>query len=182
MTACRKEGNDHIALLKCTSAYPAPFDDVNLRTIPDMASRFDTIVGLSDHTLGISVPVGAVALGAAIVEKHFILKRDLGGPDAPFSLEPNEFKAMVTAIREVEKGLGCVNYELNERQTRSREFSRSLFVTRDVKAGEVLGPTNVRSIRPGYGLHPRYLKQVFGKKCKTDVSRGTPLAWNILEP
>ncbi|OPY66109.1 MAG: Pseudaminic acid synthase [Syntrophorhabdus sp. PtaU1.Bin050] len=182
MTACRNEGNDHIALLKCTSAYPASFDDVNLRTIPDMASRFDTIVGLSDHTLGISVPVGAVALGATIIEKHFILRRDLGGPDAPFSLEPDEFKAMVTSIRQIERALGQATYEMNERAKQNREFSRSLFVVKNMDAGEIFTVNTVRSIRPGYGLHPRYLKDIIGKKTKQSIERGTPLTWDLLEP
>ena len=181
LQACKRAGNDQIALLKCTSAYPAPFEDANLRTIPDMASRFDTVVGLSDHTLGISVPIAAVALGARIIEKHFILDRSLGGPDAPFSLEPEEFKAMVTAVREVEKALGEVSYDLNEKTKRSREFSRSLFVVKDIKPGEILTEKNVRSIRPGYGLHPRHYKDVVGKKVKKAIIRGTPLAWEYVE-
>ena len=181
LQACKRAGNDHIALLKCTSAYPAPFEDANLRTIPDMASRFDTVVGLSDHTLGISIPIAAVALGARIIEKHFILDRSLGGPDAPFSLEPEEFKAMVTAVREVEKALGEVNYDLNEKTKRSREFSRSLFVVEDIKSGEIITEKNVRSIRPGHGLHPRHYKDVVGKKVKKAIIRGTPLAWEYVE-
>ena len=181
LQACKRAGNDQIALLKCTSAYPAPFEDANLRTIPDMASRFGTVVGLSDHTLGISVPLAAVALGARIIEKHFILDRNLGGPDAPFSLEPDEFKAMVTAVREVEKALGEVNYDLNEKTKRSREFSRSLFVVEDIKPGEIITEKNVRSIRPGHGLHPRHYKDVVGKKVKKAIIRGTPLAWEYVE-
>jgi len=181
LQACRRAGNEEVALLKCTSAYPAPFEDVNLRTIPDMASRFGTVVGLSDHTLGISVPLAAVALGARIIEKHFILDRNLGGPDAPFSLEPGEFKSMVTAIREVEKALGEVSYDLNERAKRSREFSRSLFAIQDIKLGETFTEKNVRSIRPGYGLHPRHYKDVVGKKAKKAIIRGTPLAWEHIE-
>ena len=181
LQACKRAGNDQIALLKCTSAYPAPFEDANLRTIPDMASRFGTVVGLSDHTLGISVPLAAVALGARIIEKHFILDRSLGGPDAPFSLEPDEFKAMVTAVREVEKALGEVSYDLNEKTKRSREFSRSLFVVEDIKSGEIITEKNVRSIRPGHGLHPRHYKDVVGKKVKKAIIRGTPLAWEYVE-
>jgi pseudaminic acid synthase len=181
LQTCKKVGNDQIALLKCTSAYPAPFEDANLKTIPDMVSRFGTTVGLSDHTLGISVPLAAVALGAKIIEKHFILDRNLGGPDAPFSLETNEFKTMVTAVREVEKALGEVSYDLNERAKRSREFSRSLFVVKDTKPGEILTQENVRSIRPGYGLHPRHLKDAVGKKAKKAITRGTPLTWELLE-
>jgi pseudaminic acid synthase len=181
LQACKRAGNDQIALLKCTSAYPAPFEDGNLRTIPDMASRFGTVVGLSDHTLGISVPLAAVALGARIIEKHFILDRNLGGPDALFSLEPGEFKSMVKAIREVEKSLGEVNYDLNEKAKRSREFSRSLFVVKDMNPGEILTKENVRSIRPGHGLHPRHLNDVLGKRCKRSVTKGTPFSWDFIE-
>lgn len=145
-----------MALLKCTRAYPAPLEEINLRTIPNMAETFKTIVGLSDHTLGISVPIASVVLGACIIEKHLTLDRSLGGPDAAFSLEPKEFKEMVKAVREVEKALGEVSYELTERTKKSREFSRSLFVVKDMKTGEVFTEENVRSIRPGYGLHPKY--------------------------
>ena len=178
---CKQKGNDQIVLLKCTSAYPAPFEDANLRTIADMAERFKTLAGLSDHTIGVTVPIAAVALGAQIVEKHFTLDRSLGGPDAPFSLEPNEFKAMVSAIRKVEKALGEVNYELNERAMRSREFSRSLFVVRDIEAGELITTENIRSIRPGYGLPPKHFGDVVGRKVKHKVARGTPLAWELIE-
>jgi len=178
--ACRQMGNNQIALLKCTSAYPAPLEEVNLKTIPHLEETFQTVVGLSDHTLGISVPVAAVALGAKIIEKHFILNRKLGGPDAAFSLEPAEFKAMVTAVREVEKALGEVSYELTEKMKRSREFSRSLFAIKDIKAGEILTEENIRSIRPGFGLHPRHLKEIIGKKAKTFIRKGTPLSWELL--
>ena len=181
LQACRQKGNDHIALLKCTSAYPAPFEDANLRIIADMAERFKTLVGLSDHTIGISVPIAAVALGAQIIEKHFTLDRASGGPDAPFSLEPDEFKGMVSAIRKVEKALGEVNYDLNERAMRSREFSRSLFVVRDIEAGELITTENIRSIRPGYGLPPNHFGDVVGRKVKHRVARGTPLAWELIE-
>jgi len=179
--ACKRMGNEQIALLKCTSAYPAPLEDVNLKTIPDLAETFKTVVGLSDHTLGISVPVAAVALNARIIEKHFILDRKLGGPDSAFSLGPEEFKAMVTAVREVEKALGKVSYDLTDKIKKSREFSRSLFVVNDIKAGEVFTEINVRSIRPGFGLHPRYLKDILGKKATKDIGRGTPLSWDMVE-
>ena len=179
--ACKRAGNDKIILLKCTSEYPAPLEDVNLKTIPDMMKRFNTIVGLSDHTLGISVPVGAVALGAKVIEKHFILDRNLGGPDAKFSLEPDEFKQMVTAVRSVEKALGKVSYELNEKLKKSRLFSRSLFAVKDIKAGEIFTEENVKSIRPGYGLPPKYLKGIIGKRAKCDIKRGTPLSWDLIE-
>ena len=179
--ACRRTGNDQIALLKCTSAYPAPLEESNLRTIPNIADTFKTVVGLSDHTLGISAPIASVALGAKIIEKHFILNRKMGGPDAAFSIEPHEFKSMVEAVRDVEKALGTVNYDLTEKTKKSREFSRSLFVVEDIKAGELLTEENVKSIRPGFGLHPRYLEQIIGKNARTDVKRGTPLDWDLIE-
>jgi len=180
LEACKRMGNNQIALLKCTSAYPAPLEEVNLRTIPNLKETFNTIVGLSDHTLGISVPIGAVALGAKIIEKHFILDRKLGGPDAPFSLEPEEFKSMVKSIREVEKALGKVSYELTEKLKKSRDFSRSLFTVKDIKAGEVFTEDNIKSIRPGFGLPPKYLKDIIGKKARVDINRGTPLGWDLI--
>jgi pseudaminic acid synthase len=140
-----------------------------------MKSRFGVKVGLSDHTLGISAPIAAVSLGARVIEKHFILDKKLGGPDAAFSLEPKEFKAMVSSIREVEKALGKVTYEISEKVEKSRIFARSLFVVKDIKAGDFLTNDNIRSIRPGYGLHPKYLKSVLGKKAKYDLAKGTPL-------
>jgi len=181
VNACKRMGNSQIALLKCTSAYPAPLEEVNLKTIPDMAEKFKIVIGLSDHTLGISVPVASVALGAKIIEKHFTLSRSLGGPDAAFSLEPEEFKAMVKAVREVEKALGDVCYELTEKMRKNRQFSRSLFIINNIKAGEVFTEKNVRSIRPGYGLHPRYLKKILGRRATQDIERGTPLEWSLME-
>ncbi|HHY79215.1 MAG TPA: pseudaminic acid synthase [Thermoanaerobacter sp.] len=180
INACRRMNNNQIALLKCTSAYPSPLEEVNLKTIPNMIETFKTIVGLSDHTLGISVPVAAVALGAKIIEKHFTLSRGMGGPDAAFSLEPEEFKQMVRSVREVEKALGDVSYELSEKTKKSREFSRSLFVVKDIKKGDVFTEENVRSIRPGFGLHPKYYKDVLGKKATKDIKKGTPLNWNLI--
>lgn len=180
VNACKRMGNDQIALLKCTSAYPAPFEEINLLTIPNMAATFNTVVGLSDHTLGTSVAVASVALGARIIEKHFILDRKLGGPDAAFSMEPAEFKAMVCAVREVEKALGSVSYELTEKASKSRYFSRSLFVVEDIKAGEPFTEKNVRSIRPGIGLHTRYIKQVMQREAKIDIKKGTPLDWSLV--
>lgn len=171
----REAGAAQIALLKCTSAYPALPEEMNLRTIPHLAQAFGVPVGLSDHTLGIAVPVAAVALGACIVEKHFTLSRDIPGPDSAFSLEPNEFKAMVDAIRVAEKALGTVHYEATESEAASRVFRRSLFVVQDVKAGEVFTDENVRSIRPGHGLHTRYLGEVLGRRASQDIQRGTPL-------
>jgi pseudaminic acid synthase len=175
--AIRNEGNDQIALLKCTSAYPALPEEMNLRTLPHLAEMFDVPVGLSDHTLGISVPVASIALGACIVEKHFTLSRQIPGPDNSFSLEPQEFKAMVEAIREAEKALGQVCYEVSEHEKASRVFRRSLFVVKDIKRGELFTAENVRSIRPGYGLPPKYLPLILGKTAMKNMKRGTPLIW-----
>ncbi len=178
--AARRAGATQIALLKCTSAYPAPPEEMNLRTIPHLAEAFGIPVGLSDHTLGIAVPVAAVALGACIVEKHFTLSRDIPGPDSAFSLEPHELKAMVEAIRTVEKALGEVHYGVSEREAQSRVFRRSLFVVKDVKAGEVFTEENVRSIRPGHGLPPKHLPDVLGRRAAHDMERGTPLTWDCV--
>jgi len=179
--AIRQEGNDQIALLKCTSAYPALPEEMNLRTIPHLSQMFDVPVGLSDHTLGISVPITAVALGACIVEKHFTLSRQTPGPDSAFSLEPQEFKAMVDAIRETEKALGRISYEVSEHEKASRVFRRSLFVVKDMKKGELFTEENVRSIRPGYGLPPKYYNNIIGKCVKRDVKKGSPLNWDMVE-
>jgi pseudaminic acid synthase len=173
---CRKAGNDQIILLKCTSSYPAPIEDANLAMIPDMAKRFNVITGLSDHTLGITVPVAATVLGARVIEKHFILDRSIGGPDASFSLDEKEFTAMVKAVREAEKAIGKVDYTVTEKMQKSRQFARSLYVVEDIKAGEVFTEKNIRSIRPGYGLHPKYYMELLGKRAKVDLERGTPLA------
>jgi pseudaminic acid synthase len=174
-------GCRQLALLKCTSAYPAPPGEMHLRTIPHLAGTFGVPVGLSDHTLGLAVPVAAVALGACIIEKHLTLSRDLPGPDSAFSLEPEEFKAMAAAVRTAEQALGQVSYEITPAQEASRVFRRSLFVVRDLQAGEELTPENVRSIRPGYGLHTRHLEEVLGKRAKKAIARGTPLAWDLIE-
>ena len=172
---CHEVGNEQIILLKCTSSYPAPLDLANLRTIPDMQKRFNTIVGLSDHTLGIVSPVVAVSLGAKVIEKHFILDKSLGGPDADFSLDRTEFAEMVKAVRQAEATLGQVTYELTEKTRKSRQnVGRSLFVTQDAKAGEPVTSNNVRSIRPGHGLHPKHYNEVLGKVFAEDVTRGTP--------
>jgi len=178
--AARRAGATQIALLKCTSAYPAPPEEMNLRTIPHLAEAFGVPVGLSDHTLGIAVPVTAVALGACIVEKHFTLSRQIPGPDSAFSLEPAEFRAMVEAIRIAERALGQVHYEVTERERASQVFRRSLFVVQDVKAGEVLTEENVRSIRPGHGLPPKHLPDVLGRRAARDMGRGTPLTWDCV--
>lgn len=175
-----ESGCRELALLKCTSAYPAPAEEANLRTIPHLAETFGVPVGLSDHTLGIAVPVAAAALGACIIEKHFTLSRADPGPDAAFSLEPQEFRAMVQAVRTAETALGRVCYELTEKQRESVVFRRSLFVVRDVLAGEPFTPDSVRCIRPGHGLHPRHYREVLGRRASKDVARGTPLDWELV--
>jgi pseudaminic acid synthase len=172
----RKAGTQDLVLLKCTSAYPSLPEDMDLRTIPDIAERFKVPVGLSDHTLGTTVPVAAVALGACVIEKHFTLSREDGGPDAAFSLEPAEFREMVDAVRITEKALGSVNYSLSEKEQASRVFRRSLFVVKTIEAGEAFSAENVRSIRPGYGMHTRHLKEVIGRKAAVAIPAGTPLA------
>ena len=179
--AARTAGARRIALLKCTSAYPAPVEEMNLRTIPHLREAFQVPVGLSDHTLGITVPVAAVALGACIVEKHFTLSRADRGPDSSFSLEPAEFKAMVEAIRTIDLALGRVHYGASEHEAQSRILRRSLFVVKDMKQGEAFTQHNLRSIRPGHGLHPRHFDDVLGLQAKCDVSSGTPLQWAMVE-
>ena len=176
----RTEGCHDITLLKCTSAYPAPIEDANLLTIPDMKHRFGVKVGLSDHTEGSTVPMAAVALGAEVVEKHFIIDRSIGGPDAAFSMEKDEFSAMVKSIRNVEKALGEVVYPTNPSKIKGREFSRSLYVAEDVKAGDLVTEQNVRSVRPGYGLHPKYLPEVLGKKFLKDCKKGERLSFGFI--
>jgi N-acetylneuraminate synthase len=178
--AARTAGATQIALLKCTSAYPAQPEEMNLLTIPHLADAFHVQVGISDHTLGTAVPVAAVALGACIIEKHFTLSRDVPGPDSGFSLEPAEFKEMVEAVRVVEKGLGKVHYGCSEREAVSRKFRRSLFVVQDMEAGEEFSAENIRSIRPGYGLAPKYLSEIVGRRTAVAVSRGTPLSWDLV--
>jgi pseudaminic acid synthase len=177
----REAGAQDIVLLKCTSSYPAPPGEANLRTIPNMAATFGCPVGLSDHTLGIAVPVAAVALGACMIEKHFTLSRADSGPDSGFSLEPEEFREMVEAIRVAEKALGQVNYEPTEHEASSRILRRSLFVVEDMKPGDIITESNVRSIRPGHGLHTRYMSHVLGRRIRRAVSRGTPLSWDLVD-
>ncbi|MBI5809282.1 MAG: pseudaminic acid synthase [Ignavibacteriales bacterium] len=178
---CRKVGNDDIVLLKCTSEYPAPIEEANLSAINYLKEKYNVIVGLSDHTLGVDVAIASVTLGAKVIEKHFIIDRNIGGPDSSFSLEPNEFKKMVESIRNVEKAIGKPNFELNEKIKRSRKFARSLFVVKDIEKGEILTNDNVRSIRPNYGLAPKYLKDVLGKKAKSKIEKGTPLTWDLID-
>jgi pseudaminic acid synthase len=180
VAAARDAGATQIALLKCTSAYPSPPEEMHLRTIPDLAARFGVPVGLSDHTLGTAVPTAAVALGACIIEKHFTRSRAVVGPDSTFSLEPQEFTAMVGAVRIAEQALGAVNYSLTPKEAATRVFRRSLFVVRDVAAGERLTADNVRSIRPGSGLSPKHLAEVIGRAAKHAIPRGTPLRWDLL--
>lgn len=181
LKTCKEEGNENIILLKCTSAYPAPYEDINLKVIENMGKTFNCITGLSDHSMGHEVAVAAVALGAKVVEKHLTLSRKEGGPDSAFSMEPDEFKNMVTSIRNIEKALGKVTYELTDKQKKSREHSRSLFVVKDIEKGELLTEDNIKSIRPGFGLHPRYYESVLGKKAENFIERGTPLKWEIIE-
>ena len=176
----RQAGGKELALLKCTSTYPAPSEEMNLRTIPHLAEVFGVPTGLSDHTLGIAVPVASVALGSCIVEKHLTISRTHGGPDSVFSLEPGEFKDMVHAIRQVEKALGDVKYEVTEIEKESRVYRRSLFVARDVSSGERFSKENIRSVRPGHGLHTRYLENIIGRKAARDIPKGTPLSWDLV--
>lgn len=177
---CRKAGNNNIVLLKCTSSYPAPLELANLNTIPDLKNRFNVEVGFSDHTYGYLAPVVATTLGATIIEKHFILNKTIGGPDADFSLDEKEFKEMVDAVRDAEKLLGKVSYEVSEKVEKNRKFARSLFVVENVKEGEVFTDKNIRSIRPGYGLHPKYYNDILGKKSKVNIIKGTPLSLELI--
>lgn len=178
--ACRRVGNHDITLLKCTSSYPAPVAEANLLTIPNLAETFNVKAGLSDHTLGHAVAIAAVALGARVIEKHFIIDRAIGGPDASFSMTPDEFKLMVDGIREAELALGRVSYALTDNIIKSRKFSRSLFVATDIKAGETITSHNIKSVRPNDGLPPGAINQVLGKTAKTDLKAGTPLSWDLL--
>lgn len=176
-----EEGNKDVTLLKCTSAYPAPIEDANLLTIPDMRQRFGVKVGLSDHTEGSTVPLAAVALGAEVIEKHFIIDRSIGGPDSAFSMNAEEFAEMVRNVRNVEKALGSVNYPTDPSKIRGREFSRSLYVAEDMKAGDIITEQNVRSVRPGYGLHPKYLLKLVGKKVNQNLEKGDRFLINCVE-
>ena len=177
----RGEGCSDITLLKCTSAYPAPIEDANLLTIPDMKQRFGVKAGLSDHTEGSVVPMAAVALGAEVVEKHFIIDRSIGGPDSAFSMEANEFRQMVENIRQVEKSLGRVNYPNDPASIKGREYSRSLYVARPMKKGDAITEDNVRSVRPGFGLHPKFLPELIGRKVNRDLEVGDRMCWEVVE-
>jgi len=165
---CKEAGNSDIVLLKCTSAYPAPLEEANLKMIPNLAETFGVVSGFSDHTLGITAPIVATTLGAKVIEKHFILDKSIGGPDVEFSLDKEEFSQMVKAIRDTEKLLGKVDYSMTEKKKSSRRFARSLYVAKDIKKGEVFTEENIRSVRPGYGMHPKHLKDILGKVAKKD--------------
>jgi pseudaminic acid synthase len=178
--ACHKMNNHDIALLKCTSNYPAPINEANLLMIKDFAERFEVISGLSDHTMGITAPIVATTLGAKIIEKHFILDRSIGGPDSSFSLNEQEFSTMVKAVREAEKALGEINYNLTSKQKRGRDFTRSLYVVKNAKAGDVITTDNIKSIRPGYGLHPKFIHEILGKTFSKDVQKGDRVLWDII--
>ena len=181
LAACRRVGNDKIVLLKCTSAYPTAVSQVNLRTMVDFRTRFGVEAGLSDHTTGNEISVAAAALGAVMIERHVILDRSLGGPDAAFSLDAEQFGRLVAEIRNVEAALGCVTYELSGSQMKSKEHSRSLFAVEDINAGDSITAANVKSIRPGFGLHPRYYAYVLGKKVSVDLKKGTPIKFEYIE-
>ncbi|MFH6963250.1 pseudaminic acid synthase [Flavobacterium plurextorum] len=175
LEACRRMGNNDLALLKCTSSYPAPINEANMCMVKDLAESYNVISGLSDHTMGATVPIVATCFGAKIIEKHFILDRAIGGPDASFSMNEGEFTAMVKAVREAESAIGGIDYTLTEKQAKGKDFSRSLYVVEDMKAGDVITEENVRSIRPGFGMHPKYYDMIMGKKVNVDVERGSRL-------
>lgn len=180
LSVCAEEGNQDVILLKCVSAYPTPYEDVNLNVIPTLAKTYDCLTGISDHTLGTIVSAGAVPLGIRMVEKHLTLRRSDGGPDSAFSMEPEEFAQMVQEIRILEKALGSPEYHLTDKQIEQRQGSRSLFVVKDIAEGEVLTSENIRSIRPGIGLHTMYYEEVLGKHAKHYLKKGTPLAWDLI--
>jgi pseudaminic acid synthase len=178
---CRSAGNNQIALLKCTSSYPAPIEEANLRMIMDFSNQFNVITGLSDHTMGSIVPIVATAFGAKIIEKHFILDRSIGGPDASFSMNEQEFTQMVQMVRDAEKATGEVNYNLTEKQIKGKDFSRSLYIIEDVNYGDIVTEKNVKSIRPGFGLHPKYFKDLIGKKFISSFEKGERLTFDKIK-
>lgn len=173
LDACKRMGNNNVSLLKCTSSYPAPIEEANMCMVKDLAERYNVITGLSDHTMGATVPVVATCFGAKIIEKHFILDREIGGPDASFSMNEEEFTSMVRAVREAEKAIGKVDYNLTEKQIKGKDFSRSLYITNDMEKGDTITKDNVRSIRPGFGLHPKYYNEILGKKVNKKLEKGT---------
>tara|TARA_B100001250_G_scaffold149451_1_gene128031 strand:+ start:27931 stop:28971 length:1041 start_codon:yes stop_codon:yes gene_type:complete len=178
---CKNMGNNDIALLKCTSSYPAPINEANLIMIKDLADKYNVITGISDHTIGSLAPVIATTLGAKIIEKHFILDRSIGGPDSSFSMDEKEFNLMVNKVRDAEKALGKVNYNLTSKQIQGRDFSRSLYVVKDVNKGDVISENNVKSIRPGYGLHPKYLEEIIGMKFNRDLKKGNRMSFEFIK-
>ena len=180
LNTCKKMGNNDIALLKCTSSYPAPINEANLCMINDLANRFNVISGLSDHTLGSTAPVVATALGAKIIEKHFILDRSIGGVDSSFSMNELEFTNMVKEVRDAENSVGKIDYSLTEKQKQSKDFSRSLYIVNDVKKGDIINEINVKSIRPGFGLHPKYLNNILGKKFNRDLEKGDRMSLDYI--
>jgi len=175
LDACHRMGNYDIALLKCTSSYPAPINEANLIMVKDLAERYNVISGLSDHTLGSTAPVVATCFGAKIIEKHFILDRSIGGPDASFSMNEEEFTQMVKAVREAESAIGVVDYQLTDKQIKGKDFCRSLYVVENINEGELFTEKNIKSIRPGFGLHPKFYHEVLGTKAKTDFTKGDRL-------
>jgi pseudaminic acid synthase len=181
LDACKRMGNNDIALLKCTSSYPAPIEEANLSMIKDLAERFGVIAGLSDHTMGSTAPIVATTLGAKIIEKHFILDRSIGGPDASFSMNEQEFSEMVKAVREAEKAVGIVDYTLTEKQRKGKDFCRSLYVVKDIRAGEIITEENVKSIRPGFGLHPKYYNEIIGDIVTEDLKRGDRISLSYIK-
>lgn len=178
--ACHTEGNEQLILLKCVSEYPTPYEDLNLRTMGNMGEVFGCLVGLSDHSLGNCVSIASVALGGTVIEKHFTLSREDGGPDAMFSMEPAELERLVSDVRNTEKALGQVTYELTDRQKKSRERSRSLYIAKDIRKGEAFTRDNVKSIRPGYGLHTKHYEEILGRHAREDLKKGTPLKWKYI--
>ncbi|MFC0776752.1 pseudaminic acid synthase [Flavobacterium sp. HJSW_4] len=181
LDACRRMGNNDIALLKCTSSYPAPIEEANMCMVKDLSERYGVISGLSDHTMGATVPIVATCFGAKIIEKHFILDRAIGGPDASFSMNEEEFTAMVKSVREAESAIGLVDYSLTEKQAKGKDFSRSLYVVEDMQEGDVITEKNVRSIRPGFGLHPKYFNEILNKKVTRKLEKGERFDLNMIK-
>ncbi|MDG1841112.1 MAG: pseudaminic acid synthase [Crocinitomicaceae bacterium] len=179
--ACKKQGNTDITLLKCTSSYPAPIEEANISLMQQIAKDFKVKVGLSDHTMGSTLPIIATALGASVIEKHFILDRSIGGPDASFSMNEREFSEMVQQIRAAEKSIGSTNYKLSEKQEEAKAFSRSLYISKEIKKGEIASKENIKSVRPGYSLHPKHLPQILGKKAKKNFSIGDRISLSDFE-
>ncbi len=181
LNTCREEGNDQVILLKCVSAYPTPYNLVNLRMMQNLRDKYDCVVGLSDHTPGGTIPVGSIALGARMIEKHLTLNRSAGGVDDAFSMEPSEFAQMVKEVRIMEEALGSYEYKLTDKQIKERGLSRSLFVVKDIRKGETITEENVRSIRPGIGMHTKHYEEVLGRKASQDIEKGTPLSWELID-